>query len=474
MDHATILFTLTIIIGLYMLWNIGANDVANAIGTSIGSGAITLKKALIIAAIFEFAGAFLLGSNVSETIQSGIIDPQQFDPPLILIGMLSSLLATAIWLQIATHLRWPVSTTHAIVGAVLGFGLLIGGVEAIHWSAIGKIAISWIASPGISAIMAFFLFSFLQKKILFSFSPLNQAKKIAPFLVLGILFVFTLATFLNGIENLHLEISLPLVFLLSILTGCIGFLICYFAVSRIHKTSLIDPKIATKKQAELYSLAKIEKHLRRLKLYAKDNNQKHIDHLLSSTAQLSNEVHNTEIAKEHIHQEYLMVEKIFAFLQILSACFVAFGHGANDVANAIGPVSAIIELLHNPFVSLATSVISPWLLLFGGFGIVLGLATYGWRVIETIGKNITHLTPTRGFSAEFAAATTIVVASKLGLPISTTHSIVGAVLGIGLARGLSALNFRLIRGIFLSWVITLPASAISATIIFLFLKFLFL
>lgn len=475
----TFLIIFTLLIGFYMLWNMGANDVANSMGTSIGSGAITMRQALIIAACLEFAGAFLLGSNVSETIQNGIIDPLAFqkEPMVLVLGMLSALLATAIWLQIATLCKWPVSTTHAIVGAVIGFGAVVSGINTVKWHVVGTIAISWVLSPSLSALVSYLLFAFIQKRVLHAYNPLLATKKIAPILVFLVLLTFVISTFADGLENFNFYPSLPIVITIGLLVGLIGYVICHFACEKVNADAKLNPVIAAKQEQQLYNLNKVNKHLIRTKLASSGKLKTQIDEVLVLVNGITEEVRDKTKWESHISADYAAVEKIFGFLQVLSACFVAFAHGANDVANAIGPVSAILEILKNPenITKLAAKIDIPvWLLLFGGASIVIGLMTYGWRVIETIGSKITMLTPTRGFSAEFGASVTILIASKLGLPISTTHAIVGAVLGIGLARGISALNFRLMRDIFLSWIITIPSAAIGSILLFYLLKLFFI
>jgi inorganic phosphate transporter, PiT family len=405
--------TLTIVvlvIGFYMAWNIGANDVSNALGTSVGSGALTLRRAVIVAAILEFCGAYFVGSNVSETMERGLINPQFFahEPMTLVLGMCGALLGTGIWLQLASYLRWPVSTTHAIVGAIVGFGLLIGGASTILWKEIGLIVLSWITSPVISAIFSYTLFTLVQKKILFALDPIAATRRSIPWFCFIIFSTFTLSLVFNGLHNLHLHFTLPFAFALALSIGALAFLISFLIMRKVTR-------------------------------FAKD---------------------------------YIFVEKIFVYLQILSASYVAFAHGANDVANAIGPVSAVLDILKTGTIS-STSKVPSWLLALGGLGIVIGLATWGWRVIETIGKKITELTPTRGFCAEFGAATTILVASKCGLPISTTHCLVGAILGVGLARGISSLNLGMVREIVFSWIITIPASAGISVLSYYLLKSIF-
>lgn len=471
-----VLIVCALLIGFYMLWNIGANDVANAIGTSVGSGALTLKRAIIIAGLLEFSGAFILGSNVSETIQHGLINPHTFvhDPMLFVLGMLAALMATAVWLQIATFFRWPVSTTHAIIGAVIGFGAVVGGFQSVQWREVGTIALSWVISPTLSGVFAYFFFAFVQKKILYSFHPMMAAKRISPFLVWLVLFIFMMTTLANGIKNIHLDLTLPETIATSAIVGLIGGIICHIYCSRISQDAKMNPQIAARQEQLIYSLGKSQRSLIKAKMASPLENHGEFQNALAIIDNLIHKAKDKSKWKSHLTSDYRGVERIFGALQILTACFVAFAHGANDVANAIGPVSAVLQVIKDPvFLTATTTRIPYWLLLFGGLGIVFGLATYGWRVIETIGKKISELTPTRGFCAEFAAATTIIAASKLGLPISTTHAIVGAVLGVGIARGLSALNFKLIRDIFLSWIITLPFSAITSILLFYIFQLIF-
>jgi len=465
MSAHLVLTILVLIAGFYMAWNIGANDVSNAMGTSVGSGALTLCKAVIIAGVLEFCGAFLLGGNVSNTMQQGIINPQFFqnNPHILLYGMISALVATAIWLQVASYFGWPVSTTHAIVGALTGFGALISGVHTIQWMEVGKIILSWIISPVLSAFCAYLIFCTLQKRVLFVMNPIHATKKLIPILFFIVLFVFTLTFLFNGVGSLHLKLSLLTTIGIGIGVGGLGGIISMVFLRRVHpiQREVISPKISQ----QLHYLDKATDHLKRLRLSSKNSQREGVDHILQHVKEYKKEVKENS---PHVYVEksdYQAVEKMFAYLQILSASYVAFAHGANDVANAIGPVAGAMDILREGAPSLSDAI-PTYLLALGGIGIVAGLATWGWRVMETIGKKITELTPTRGFSAEFGAAMTILIASKLGLPISTTHCIVGAVLGVGLARGISALNLRTLRDIVLSWIITLPASAIVCILIF--------
>ncbi len=474
MEVESILKLIVLAIGFYMAWNIGANDVSNAMGTSVGSGALTLRRAVFLAAILEFSGAFFVGSNVSETVQKGLIDTDMFlmQPNVLILGMCAALFGTSVWLQIASYFGWPVSTTHAIVGAILGFGGLIGGAEAIQWAEVLSIAASWIISPVIAGILAYVIFSLLQRNILFAMNPSEATRKLLPFLIFIVFTTFGLCLIFNGLENLNLNISFPQALGISLLSGLVASGICYWIVQRIPISEIERPPPSRNLPQSVVSLEKAIKHLQRVHVASFDKTHEKVGELLtevrSLSATLRQETHFSERTSE-----YRNVEKMFVYLQILSACFVAFAHGANDVANAIGPVAAVLDIIKNGQISEVASIPS-WLLAFGGLGIVIGLATWGWRVIETIGKKITELTPTRGFCAEFGAATTILIASKLGMPISTTHCLVGAVLGVGFARGIRALNLNVIRDIILSWVITIPASATMSILAFYVLRFFFM
>ncbi len=460
---------LTLLLGFYMAWNIGANDVANAMGTSVGSKALTLKKAVFLAAILEFSGAFFVGSEVSETIQKGIVDPTVFssEPLLFILGMMGALLATGVLLQIASYFGLPISTTHALVGAVLGFGLVIGGANAIFWPKLGTIIASWILSPLLSGVISYAIFGLIQKKILYTISPIESTQKLLPFLVFFCVFIVFIGLFYDGIPQLGTPLPSSAVASLAAGVGLIGFFFSHRSVRKISSPSL--ELVSGFHPAQAVSLEKALHHLQRAHL--SNRNESYAEKFSSALDQIKD---LTETVKKntqfsHPHTQYHCVEKLFVFLQILSACLIAFAHGANDVANAIGPVAAVITALKTHSLS-AQAEIPSWLLALGGGGIVIGLATWGWRVIETIGRKITELTPTRGFSAEFGAAITILFASKLGLPISSTHALVGAVLGVGLNRGLQALNLKMLKEIIVSWIVTIPLCAALSILCFYALK----
>ncbi|OGT71639.1 MAG: inorganic phosphate transporter [Gammaproteobacteria bacterium RIFCSPLOWO2_02_FULL_56_15] len=468
MEQQILVFVvLAIVFGLYMAWGIGANDVANAMGTSVGSGALTLKRAVIIAAVLEFSGAFLAGSHVSETVRNGIVDPSVFagDGASFMTGMLATLLGAGIWLQLASWKGWPVSTTHSIVGALVGFGATYGGIGAVHWSEVSTIAVSWVVSPLLSGIISYLIFRFLLQTIFYNARPLRAAKRLAPLLVFLVFFILTLTMVFKGLKNLNLDLSLPDAFAVASAIGLAASIISLWLVSFVR----VDPAPPAAETADLVTnprlvkaLEKATKQLERAKLAAPVRLKDDASDALEDVRRLRYE------AQRHYSfhtdsSDLQKVEKLFVYLQILSACFVAFAHGSNDVSNAIGPMSAVISVAMAGGESIAAETPVPlWVLGLGGLGIIVGLATWGWRVIETVGRRITELTPTRGFCAEFGAATTIVLATKLGLPISTTHTLVGAVLGVGLARGIGAVNLVTVRDIVLSWLITLPAGAALA------------
>ena len=414
MEYAAIFITLAIAFGLYMTWGVGANDVANAMGTSVGSGAITVKKAILIAAIFEFTGAVVAGGNVTGTIRKGIIDAAFVPSPQILIyGMLASLLAAGIWLMVASYFGWPVSTTHTIVGSLIGFGVV--GLEpgAVAWGKVGSIVASWLVSPLLGATFAFLLTISIRKLILDTDEPFKNAKKYGPFYVFLMGVLIALVTMFKGLKHLKLELSTGQSLLLALAVGVAVGLLGRVLIQRVE----VD-----------------------------------------------------EEAERDFH--FASVEKVFAPLCVFTACGMAFAHGSNDVANGIGPLAAVVSIVRSGEV-VQSSDLPIWILLLGGAGIVVGLATMGYRVMKTIGKKITELTPTRGFCAELAAAATVVAASRLGLPVSTTHIIVGSVMGVGLARGIAAIDLRVVLGIVTSWIVTLPIGAALAAFFFFFFKGVF-
>ena len=415
-QYGTILITLGVIFGLYMTWGIGANDVANVMGTSVGSGAITVTTAIIIAGIFEFAGAALAGGHVTATIRKGIIDPSPIvnSPEVLVFGMLAALLAAAVWLMVASSRGWPVSTTHSIVGAVVGFAIAGIGLEAVKWDKIGQIVASWVVSPALGGTIAFLLMISIRRLILNTDNPFLSAKRWGPVYVFLVGFIIALVTLFKGLKHLKLDLSIPMSFLAAAVIGLIIGFIGWLLIKRVE----ID-----------------------------------------------------ESADRDYH--FASVEKVFIPMMLFTACGMAFAHGSNDVANGVGPLAAVYGLVQSGGEVAQKSELPIWILLLGGFGIVVGLATYGYRVMRTIGTKITELTPTRGFSATMAAAATVVLASRTGMPVSTTHIAVGAVMGVGLARGIGAIDLRVIGGIVVSWIVTLPIGGVLAALFFFTLKGIF-
>ena len=402
--------------GFLMAWGIGANDVANAMGTSVGSNAITIKQAIIIAMIFEFAGAFLAGGEVTSTIRNGIIDPSYFTntPELLVYGMIGSLLAAGIWLVVASALGWPVSTTHSIVGAIIGFAAVGVGTDSVEWGKVGGIVGSWVITPAISGFMAFIIFQSVQKLIFNTDDPLSNAKRYVPFYMAFAGFMMSLVTILKGLSHVGIHLSGAEAYMLAGAIAVVVGLVGKVAISRLKMSDKTDRQT-----------------------------------------------------------QFKNVEKVFAILMVLTACCMAFAHGSNDVANAIGPLAAVVAVVNSGGEIASKSPLVWWILPLGAVGIVMGLAIFGQRVMQTIGKNITHLTPSRGFAAELAAASTVVIASGTGLPISTTQTLVGAVLGVGMARGIAAINIGVVRNIVVSWVVTLPAGAGLSIIFFYMIKGIF-
>lgn len=471
MELAILAFAL--VFGFYMAWNIGANDVANALGTSVGSGALTLKRAVILAAVMEFSGALIAGRNVSSTVMKGMVNSEIFahDPMVLALGMLAALLASGAWLQIASYNGWPVSTTHSIIGAVVGFGLVYGGVTAIHWEKVSYIACSWLVSPVMSGLLAFAMFRFLSVRIFYRADPLRAARRTMPLLVFVIVNFMTLYLAKKGLKQADFQLNWVVTFALSATVGAMGAFLVYRRIETLHsKNGDYEDPYAPDPRTIVW-LEKAAKHLRRVKDVSQDEPRFQVGEILNQVNDLKTSF-ELRTEKKASSSDYREVEKMFSYIQMLSASMMAFGHGANDVANAIGPLAAVVAIVKSGSVVHETGI-PPWILAMGGIGIVIGLATWGWRVIETIGRKITQLTPSRGFSAEFGAAITILLASQLGMPISTTHTLVGGVLGVGMARGIGAINMATVRDILLSWMITIPAGAVLAITFFYALRLVF-
>ncbi len=415
MDLNTFLLSFAVIACIYMACNIGANDVANAMGTSVGSKTLTFKQAILVAAIAEFVGAFFVGGHVSDTIRKGMLDPTMFEvvPYHLVYGMISALVAAALWLHIASYLGWPVSTTHSIVGGVVGFGVVAGGMDVINWGKVGQVVLSWVVSPVMGGLFAFLVFKFISKNVFSKRTPLLHAKKILPYMVFFVFVILSNAMVYKGLKNLHLDLSFIQALIISLAVGVFAFTVSKYLVKKVP---------------------------------------------YDSSWNLQKQFHETE--------------NVFKYLQVLTAFYVAFAHGSNDVANAVGPLAAVVAILKDGHVHMKVPM-PTWILALGGGFIVFGLMIWGSRVMATIGEKITEITPSRGFAAEFGAATVVLICSKMGLPISTTHTLVGSVIGVGLARGLPTLNLDIIKMIVISWVSTIPFTAVISMVCFkIFLVFL--
>ncbi len=416
-QYGSILVIITAIVGFMMAFGIGANDVSNAMGTSVGSGTITIKQAILIAMVFEFAGAYLAGGEVADTIKSGIINPAQFanSPDILVLGMMASLCAAGMWLIIATKMGWPVSATHTIIGAVIGFALITIGSDAIQWDALGGIVGSWFVTPILAGIVAYSIFINSQKLIFNRSNPFKQAKKYGPMYMGITIFILVIVTVSKGLKHVGLHLDTAETLGISFALALLAFIIGYFYFR--------SKSFAMKARAE--------------------------------------------------EKGFAGVEKIFSILMLITACAMAFAHGSNDVANAIGPLAAVESIVRSGGMIEGKTTLAPWILPLGALGMMIGLAIMGKNVMATVGTGITDLTPSRGFAAQFACAVTVVIASGTGLPISTTQTLVGAVLGVGFARGIAALNLGVIRNIVISWVITLPVGAVLSIIIYYILSAIF-
>jgi PiT family inorganic phosphate transporter len=414
----TLILSLATLVGLYMAANIGANDLANAMGTSVGSCSITLKEAVVISIVANALGATLAGGYVTGTISKGIISPSLFthDPDILMIGMFASLIAAGVWVNLATYFALPVSTSQAIVGAIVGFGVVSVGARAVTWSKIIIIVLSWITSPVVGGLIAGGLYYLIKRRIMSATDPLRAGRRYAPFMIFLVFLVLILSFIFKGLQNLHLNVGFLETFLLAIpFSMAAGGLGSWWVRRQARPECRLRPG----------------------------------------------------------QEAFSPLDRLFAQLQVLTACYVAFAHGANDVANAVGPLAAIFSVVTTKAVALRVEV-PFWMLLGGGIAVGGGLLAFGTRVIETIGKNITELTPMRGFCAQFGAATTILICSRLGLPISTTHVLVGSVVGIGIMRGMGTLDLRVLKNIGLSWLVTLPFTILLSMLLYELLVFFLL
>jgi PiT family inorganic phosphate transporter len=398
-----------------MAWSIGGNDVANSMGTSVGSGALTIRKAVILAGLMNFAGATLIGVHVTKTIKYGIIDQMLFieNPYIFMYGMIASLLAAAIWITISTYFSLPISTSHSIVGAVLGFGIIAVGTSAVSWGKIIEIGASWVLSPLAGGAVAFLIFYIIKKVIFNAKNPIESTKKTYPIFTFALISIILSSFFIGVSSTFFPTISLAMAAGIILFVSGLSSVLSYLYVSR---------------------------------------------HVLKTS-------HRTD------EETYACIEQAFVYLQIITAGYVAFAHGSNDVANAIGPLSSVLSILETGTIESIAGV-PLWLVALGGFGIAVGIATWGYRVIATIAKKITQITPTRGFSAELSTALVVLICSRLGLPVSTSQVLVGSVIGIGFAKGIVAIDLGIIKKIITGWILTVPISAATTAGIFICLRFL--
>ncbi len=415
--------TVTAVLGLYMAWTIGANDVANSMADAVGSKACTIKQAVIAAGICEFAGAVLVGAHVTDTVRKGIVHPDFLTSlprissdqaaALLVLLMMSSLLAAALWLHLATFFGVPVSTTHSIVGAIAGGGIVAAGWSAVNWLKMGQIVTSWFVSPLLGGILGFLIFILISRLILQHYRPVRVAIRYAPFLFFFTFFVITAAIVFKGLKHITAKAEI------AWLTGwaALGWSLVVGIAAAFFSKWYLSRKLVG-------------------------------------------------YAGEELSLQLEVVERVFAPLVFITSCTVAFAHGANDVANSVGPLAAVVGVFRNGTVSMKVPV-PVWVLMLGGGGIVIGLAMYGYRVMTTVGEKITRITPSRGLAADVAAMTTVLACSRLKLPVSTTHTLVGAIMGVALARGVGAVNKNVVQKIFTSWLITVPVAALISIAIFL-------
>lgn len=404
-----LILVLGLLASVYMAWNIGANDVANGMASAVGAKAITLRQAVLIGGMLDFIGATFVGSHVTTTIRENILVAEKItqDPQVMMLGMLAALLSAAFWVFFATWSQLPVSTTHSIVGALIGFGIASGGLRAIHWAKITAIVASWIVSPIFSGVLSFLIFHFVRKSILERRNAFVRALRWSPLFAGATLFIVVLSFLMKTPLGKRLQISgwdaLGIALSISVVLGLVAQEWLGRTIRRFDEEG---------------------------------------------------------------------VEGIFRRFQVFTSCYVALAHGANDVANAVGPMAGIYAIYATQSV-VTTTPVPTWLLAGGGLFIALGVFTWGYRVIETLGSRITTLTNTRGFAVDFGTATSVLLASKMGLPVSTTHAAVGAVIGVGLGGGLAAVDFQVVFKIIIYWVITLPLSAIPSMMIFKLLMWIF-
>ena len=412
MEHAFLYLSAAVILCFLMTWGVGANDLANVMSTTMGSKAVTVRQAMCVAIIFEFAGAFLGGTGVTETMRDGIINTSQLSgsPMVVIEGMLSVLLACTIWMNLASYMGVPVSITNALVGSMVGFGSVVLGFDSVHWKQVSYIAIGWITSPLLAGITGFILFTTIQQAIFIRVDPLKKAKFYMPIYLFLVGCILSFITVLKGLHHFHVVLSTQQSILVVVATSLVITLLGLLCIKQI-------PELPDMKRRDTF----------------------------------------------------IQVERYFAVLMAMTACAMVFAHGSNDVALAVGPLSIVSSLVMSSSKAAFIGGYPTWIILFGCVGVITGFLMYGRKVIETVGSAITALTPSRAFAATLAAASAVVIATSSGIPVSATQTLVGSVLGVGLARGIGALNLIVIRNIFTSWILTLPAASLLTIISYSFL-----
>lgn len=507
------IFVCGILFTLYNAWGGGANDCANSFATAVGAKVLTLKQAVLVASIFEFSGAVLMGSHVTNFVRKKIVSQTIFEdnPGALMLGMLCANLASALWLTLATYLKWPVSTTHSIIGAIIGFSLAYGGAEAIVWDKVGFIVLSWIVSPLLAGIFSFILFKIVVKCVFESSNPFNNTKKIYPLLTFITFFINSLFIIYKGSPQLDLD-EMPIWQCLVISLG-IGFFTAFVAwyfylpyavkkvesyfnennVTPIETIELERIDSVTRESSESSDIRRTDSYIDSVAIsgdhletpvetdgpsncndepesYSYDNEITIDENIILSknyTQNLRQRKRTKELENFYTNSFNVdkKADKLCSWLQIFTSCFSSFSHGSNDVANAVAPLASIYAIYETGVVTSNVEV-PIWILALGGFGIVVGLATWGYKIIDKMGSEITKISPSRGFIIELAAATTIIIASRSEMPVSTTHCQVGSIVGCGLTSGKRNVKWKLLKGILFSWLVTLPITGLLSAALF--------
>ena len=435
-------------LALYVAANLGANDVANSMGTSVGSKALTLRQAIIVAGILEFAGAVLFGQGVSQTLATGVVNAEMFvaQPQVFLIGMVSVLAACGIWLQIATSRGLPVSSSHAVVGAIAGFSSVAAGIGAVDWQTIGTISLTWLATPVASGAVAALFYSLVKYSILDRPDPLDQMREWIPWLSAAMLSIFGIIVLPSVVDVAFVQ------------TGVLAQIHDRFGWNvPVHDVAIgiggIGAIVLTHTSWQKLASTGEKEEGRRKKEEGIATNSPPLPllpHSLSSPPLSPSP--SSPLSQSPIEEQ-------MARFQVISACFVAFAHGSNDVGNAVAPLAAIVYIHRTGSFPLSDFSVPLWILVLGGVGIVIGLAIWGKNVIATVGEGIIQLQPSGGFCAELATAATVLLASRLGLPVSTSHALVGAVVGVGLVKGWQSVRWNTLLSIGSAWLVTIPIAA---------------